>query len=128
LGIFLQGAEIRRQTSIKKKVRGKKKMKFLVDWQVDQTKYPANQEEAGELLLSQLEDVKAALKAGSLKDWAGYVTGEGGYMVSEAASGIELYTLLRKWSPHIQFEVSEPTISVDQAIEITKKRVAALKK
>jgi len=103
-------------------------MKFLVEWISDQSKYPANREEYGKLLLSQFEEVKAALKAGSLKDWAGYVTGESGYMVCEAASEIELYNQLRKWRPWIQFEVSEPTLSVDQTIEITKKRVAALKK
>ena len=103
-------------------------MKFLVQWISDRTKYPANREEYAKLLLSSLEEVKAALKAGTLKDWAGYVTGEGGYMVSEAANEIELYTLLRKWRPYIQFEVSEPTMTVDQAIEMTKKAVAAVKK
>ena len=65
-------------------------MKFLVKWKGDRTQYPANRKEAAKLLLSQLEMVKADLKAGVLKDWATYASGNSGYMISEAANEIDL--------------------------------------
>jgi hypothetical protein len=103
-------------------------MRFLVEWIGDRTRYPAKSEEAAKLLLSQAEEVKAALKAGTLKDWAAYVSGGSGYMIAEVANEMELYAMLRKWRPYIQFEVSEPTMTVDQTLEATKKALAAVKK
>jgi hypothetical protein len=103
-------------------------MKFLVKWKIDRSQYPANRDEAAKLLVSQLEMVKADLKTGALKDWGAYVSANGGYMISEAASEIDLYNHLRKWRPHIQFEVSEPAVTIDQEIDMTKKALAALPK
>lgn len=103
-------------------------MKFLIKWKYDLTRQPANREELAKLLLSQAEEVKAALKTGTLKDWGLYVSGGSGYLITEAASETDLYTQLRRWRPYIQFEISEPTMTIEQSIEMVKKAAATTAK
>lgn len=91
--------------------------KFLTLWEVDTSKLPDSPEEQIKLWSEQLEMVK---KDGC--DWGMFAGRLSGYSISEDMDEQEISLRLMKYVPYVKFKVY-PIVSLDQAIENTKKMV-----
>jgi hypothetical protein len=92
--------------------------KYLILWEMDQSKIPINPKERGERFGALTELVKQDLKTGSLTDWGSFVGTNGGYAIGEGTE-IELATYLQQYIPFVIFK-SYPVMSVEQVGEILK--------
>jgi len=94
-------------------------MKFYVRWRMNPKRPFKNAEELEKLVLHMLEGVKADLQAGVMKDWGMSVDGSGGYLVYEVASEADLFASVRKYMPHVDFDVRQ-VLTIEQAIASRK--------
>jgi hypothetical protein len=76
-------------------------------------------EELERFVLRMLEGVKADLQAGVMKDWGICADGSGGYLVYEVPSEADLFASVRKYMPHVDFDVRQ-VLTIEQAIESRK--------
>ena len=88
--------------------------KFLVLWEVDTTRIPANPEELYENWTVMLNLVKKDMESG-LKDWGMFAGRLSGYSINEGSEQ-EIALRVTKYVPYIKFKVY-PVISVDQVLE-----------
>jgi hypothetical protein len=82
-----------------------------------------NEEELEKYVLRMLEGVKADLQAGLAKDWGFCVDGSGGYCIFEVASEADLFASVRKYMPHLNFDVRQ-VLTIEQAIAARKAAAA----
>jgi len=73
-------------------------------------------EERGKFVLLLLEEVKADLKNGAMKDWGSCIDGSGGYCIYEVPSEADLFDSLHKWMPQVDFDARQ-VLTVDQLLE-----------
>lgn len=92
--------------------------KYLVLWEVDQSRVPVDAKEKGAGWGALLEMVKQDIKAGITKDWGGFVGEINGYAIWEGTE-VEVGSGLVKYSPFVRFKVY-PISSVSQVDEIIK--------
>jgi len=96
--------------------------KYLVLWQVDETRIPVNPQERTAILEGSIAMVEQDSKKGISKDWGQFV-GEGrGYGIAEGTE-VEVTAMLQQYAPYVQFEV-HPVMSarmVRQAIKAMSK-------
>ena len=92
--------------------------KYLVLWEVDQSRVPVDAKEKGAGWGALLEMVKQDIKAGITKDWGGFVGEINGYAVLEGTE-VEVGKALTKYSPYVHFKV-HPISSVSQVGEVIK--------
>jgi hypothetical protein len=92
--------------------------KYLVLWQVDQSRIPMDPKERGKNFGMALELVKDDLKKGNFTDWGHYYAGNSGYVTTELPE-LELEKTLQKYSPLIIFDV-HPVGSADTAAKVAK--------
>ena len=88
--------------------------KFLVLWEVDTTRIPANPEELYENWTVMLNLVKKDMESG-LEDWGMFAGRLAGYSINEGSEQ-EIALRVTKYVPYIKFKVY-PVISVDQVLE-----------
>ncbi|MBM3120372.1 MAG: hypothetical protein FJ022_07850 [Chloroflexi bacterium] len=92
--------------------------KYLVLWEVDQSRVPVDAKERGGAWSLLLEMVKQDLKSGIAKDWGAFVGEINGYAVHEGTE-VEVASRLVQYSPYVSFKV-HPIASVDQVEKIIK--------
>ena len=92
--------------------------KYLVLWEVDQTKIPISPQERGAGWAALMDMVKEELKKGALKDWGAFVGETSGYAVTERTE-VELANELNKYIPWVIFKVHQ-VMSVEQVDEVIK--------
>jgi hypothetical protein len=97
--------------------------KFFMKWWVNVELLPKTPQEVGKLQLAMLEAVKADLSDRRWLDWGLFGSGASGYLISEMSEQ-DIFGKMLKFKPVIGFELS-PVLSVDQAIDETKKAAAA---
>lgn len=93
--------------------------KYLMLWEVDQSRVPVSAKERGTGSSLLLEMVKQDLKSGKLKDWGAFVGENNGYLIAEGTE-VEVGNTLLRFAPYILFKV-HPIASVDQIAEVIKK-------
>ena len=96
--------------------------RYLVLWEVDSTKVPANPKDRGTAWLAMVEMVKADVKKGVGKDWGAFPGELKGYAIDEGTE-IEIMNALMQYAPYVKFEV-HPIASlaqVQQAIKASMK-------
>jgi hypothetical protein len=88
--------------------------KFLVLWEVDTTRIPANPKELYENWTMMLNLVKKDMESG-LEDWGMFAGRLSGYSIN-VGSEQEIALRVTKYVPYIKFKVY-PVITVDQVLE-----------
>jgi len=92
--------------------------KYLVLWEVDQTKVPISPQERGTGWGALIDMVKEDLKKGLSKDWGAFVGEINGYAVMEGTE-VEIGNALQRYVPWVIFKVKQ-IASVKQVDEIIK--------
>ncbi len=92
--------------------------KYLILWQVDQTRVPADPKERGALWSGMADMVKQNIKEGVTLDWGCFVGETNGYAVAYQTD-LELSANLQRYYPFVTFKVY-PVMSVEQAGELAK--------
>ena len=92
--------------------------KYLVLWEIDQSRVPVDAKERGVAWGLFLEMVKQHLKSGTAKDWGAFVGEINGYSIHEGTE-VEVGNELVRFAPYVSFKVY-PISSVDQITEVIK--------
>jgi hypothetical protein len=92
--------------------------KYLVLWEVDQSRVPVDAKERGAAWSFMLEMVKQDLKSGKAKDWGGFVGENNGYSIAEGTE-VEVGNMLHQYTPYVTYKV-HPVSSVSQIGEVIK--------
>ena len=92
--------------------------KYLVLWEVDQSRVPVDARERGTAWSLLMAIVKEDMKAGTLKEWGAFVGEINGYSVYEGTE-VEVASMLVQYSPYVSFKV-HPAASVAQVDEIVR--------
>lgn len=93
--------------------------KYLVLWEVDQSRVPVDAKERSAAWSLLLAVVKQDLKSGIGKDWGGFVGENNGYSIAEGTE-VEVANMLHQYTPYVIFKV-HPVASVDQIAEVIKR-------
>jgi hypothetical protein len=92
--------------------------KYLVLWEMDQTKIPISPQERGTGWSLLVNMVKEELKKGVFKDWGAFVGENAGYAVAEGTE-LEIHRLAQKWVPFVLFKVHS-IVSLDEQQKMIK--------
>jgi hypothetical protein len=92
--------------------------KYLVLWEVDQTKVPIAPQERGAGWSALMSMVKQDIEKGISKDWGAFVGELNGYAIAEGTE-LEVMNMLQQYVPFVLFEV-HPIASVSQVEEMIK--------
>lgn len=92
--------------------------KYLVLWEVDQSRVPVDAKERGGAWSLLVDMVKQDIKGGKLKEWGGFVGEINGYAVYEGTE-VEIGRMLQQYTPYVHFKV-HPVASVNQVDEVIK--------
>ena len=95
-----------------------KMAKYLVTWESDRSRWPADPKERGALSAKFLEITKQDMKDGKISDWGAFVVGRAGFAVCEG-SGLELYKTIQPYTTHYTFIVHE-VLSIDEVTKVMK--------
>ncbi|MFX0140701.1 MAG: hypothetical protein ACFFDN_44090 [Candidatus Hodarchaeota archaeon] len=90
--------------------------KYLILWEVDQTKIPIDRKERGMGWSGLINLVKGDIKRGLITDWGAFVGETNGYGVFEATE-VEIGIQLQKYVPFVIFK-TYPIASVEQVEEV----------
>jgi hypothetical protein len=93
--------------------------KYLVLWEIDQSRVPVSAKERGPAWSVLLEMVKRDIKAGIVKDWGAFVGEINGYSIGEGTE-VEIGNMLMQYAPYVSFK-THPIASVAQVGDIIKK-------
>jgi hypothetical protein len=92
--------------------------KYLILWELDDSRIPLDPKERGAAWTMMTDTVKQDLKAGIHSDWGAYVGGGKGYAVSEG-NELEIAKLMQRFVPFVKFEVHQ-VMTVEQIGEVAK--------
>jgi hypothetical protein len=92
--------------------------KYLVFWEVDQTKVPIAPQERGAGWSALMSMVKQDMEKGLVKDWGAFVGELRGYDVIEGTE-LEVMNTMQQYVPFVDFKV-HPIASVSQVDEMIK--------
>jgi hypothetical protein len=92
--------------------------KYLVLWEVDQTKVPIAPQERGAGWSALMSMVKQDIEKGITKDWGAFVGELRGYSVAEGTD-LEIMNMMQKYVPFVFFRL-HPIASVSQVDEMIK--------
>jgi len=92
--------------------------KYLVLWEMDETRIPADLKERGAGWKALLDMVKKDMAEGSMKDWGSFIGESSGYTIYEGTE-LELSIHLQQYVPYVRFEVRPvvPASHTEQVIE-----------
>jgi hypothetical protein len=93
--------------------------KYLVLWEIDQSRVPIDAKERGAAWSLLMEVVKKDIKAGTTKDWGAFVGEINGYTIAEGTE-VEIGNMLMQYAPYVSFK-THPVASVAQVGDILKK-------
>ena len=96
--------------------------KYLILWELDDSRMPEDPKERGAAWTMMADMVKQDMKAGTHDDWGSYVGGGKGYAISEG-SELEIAQLMQKFVPFVKFEVHQ-VMTIDQVAELAKSLTA----
>jgi hypothetical protein len=90
--------------------------KYLLLWEIDQTRIPVDPKERGAAWTVLLNMVKQDIEKGSTLDWGSFAGETNGYSVVEGTE-VEIMMLTTQYSPYVSFTV-HPVASVSQVEEL----------
>ena len=86
--------------------------RFLMLWEMDPTKVPADRKERAALLGPMVQMVKQQMKAGRTKDWGVFAGGMRGFSIHEGDE-MTVSNTAQNYLPYVTFDV-HPIISIEQ--------------
>ena len=92
--------------------------RYLVLWEVDQSRVPVDAKERGGAWSLLMAMVKQDREAGPIKDWGTFVGEINGFAVYEGTE-IEVARMLVQYAPYVSFKV-HPLLSESQTNEVIK--------
>ena len=92
--------------------------KYLMLWEIDQTKVAVNPQERGAAWGAFMAMIEQDMKGGIIKDWGAFVGEINGYSVAEGTE-VEIGKLNQKYVPFVIFK-TYPVMSVGQVGEVVK--------
>ena len=90
--------------------------KYLLLWEVDPAKVPADRKERAALWGPMIQMVKQQMLEGTTKDWGVFAGGLKGYSVSEGDE-MTLSNTVQRYLPYVTF-TAHPIVSVNQMAEV----------
>jgi len=92
--------------------------KYLILWETDRSRLPADPKETVAVLMKLTEGTKQAMKIGQLSDWGVYPSGFKGYVIAEGkAQDLNKMSLL--FYPYITFTAQE-VLTIDEGEKVLK--------
>lgn len=92
--------------------------RYLLLWEIDQTKIPINPKERGAGWAALMKMVRHDREKGLTKDWGSFVGETKGYAINEG-SELDVMKGLQQYVPFVRFQVI-PIASEDQVNEMVK--------
>jgi hypothetical protein len=92
--------------------------KYLVLWEIDQTKIPIDPKERKDAWSLFMAVVRQDIEKGIVKDWGGFVGETKGYSINEGTE-VEVMNALQQFVPYCVFTV-HPIATEDQVNEMIK--------
>ena len=92
--------------------------RYLVMWEVDQSRVPVDAKERGGAWSLLMEMVREDMKAGKTKEWGAFVGEINGFAIYEGTE-TEVGKSLMRYVPYVSFKL-HPLASVNQVDEIIK--------
>jgi hypothetical protein len=92
--------------------------RYLILWEVDQTRIPINPKERGAGFAALMKMVRQDREKGLTKDWGAFVGEDRGYSINEG-SELEVMKGLQQYVPFVRFQV-HPIASEDLVNEEIK--------
>lgn len=90
--------------------------KFLILWELDDSRAPLDAEERGTMWGAMVDMIKEDMASGGTTDWGCFVGETKGYTVAESDE-VELAVGLQRFYPFVTFKVF-PVMSIDQMTEV----------
>lgn len=90
--------------------------RFLVLWEVDPTKVPADHKERAALWGPMVQGIKQQMAAGMTKDWGVFAAGLQGFSVHEGDE-MTISKMAQNYLPYVTFSV-HPILSIEQMEEL----------
>ena len=91
--------------------------KYLVLWEMDQSRIPADPKERGAAWMAFLGLVKQDLETGTVTDWGAFVGDTRGYVIHEGTE-VDVAVTLQQYIPFARYEV-HPISTLDQVRQVT---------
>ena len=91
--------------------------KFLVLWEMDNSRAPVDPKERGAAWGAMLDMVKQEMEAGTTTDWGGFAGENNGYSIMEGTN-VEVALNLQKYVPFARFTV-HAIASIDEVAQVT---------
>ena len=92
--------------------------KYLILWEMDETKVPSSRQERGAGWSAFMDMVKQDIKKGMTKDWGAFVGELRGFSVAEGTE-VEIINWAQQFVPFVRFKV-HAIASVSQIDEIVE--------
>jgi hypothetical protein len=92
--------------------------RYLVLWEVDQSRVPVDAKERGGAWSLLMAMVKQDREAGKVKEWGAFAGEINGFAVYEGTE-VEVASMLVQYSPYVSFNV-HPLLSESQTNEVIK--------
>lgn len=92
--------------------------KYLILWEIDQTRLQISPQERGAGWAAFMEIIKEDIETGIIKDWGGFVGELRGYSIMEGTE-VEIGNNLQRFVPFVSFTV-HAVGTVEQVEEIVK--------
>ncbi len=92
--------------------------RYLLLWEIDETKVPIDRKERGAGWGALLGVVKQDIEKGLVKEWGVFFGQPRGYNISEGTE-LEILNSIQQFVPFIRFEV-HPIVSMDMVEEMIK--------
>jgi hypothetical protein len=89
--------------------------KFFVRWRINPKETFKTAEERGKFVARILDESKADLQTGIMKDWGCCIDGSGGYCIYEEPNEAAVFASLHRWMPQIDIDVRQ-VLTVDQLL------------
>jgi hypothetical protein len=90
--------------------------KYLVLWELDESRLPIDPKERGAAWAMSMAMVKNDLATGTATDWGAFVGAHQGYTIHEGTE-VEVGVTMQQYVPFVKFKVI-PIASVDQVSQV----------
>jgi hypothetical protein len=90
--------------------------RYLLHWEIDESKIPVDAQERKTGWLMMLEMTKQDMQAGLVKEWGVFVSQTKGFTISEGTEE-QMHAIALKYVPFVRFNIY-PLLSRDQVVRI----------
>jgi len=92
--------------------------RYLMLWELDQTKVPADPKERAAMWAPMVQGIKQRIAAGTTKDWGCFAGGMKGFTIHEGDE-MTVSNAVQSFIPYVKFDVRQ-LISIDQLGELVE--------